>query len=142
MAKHLVAYIDGACRGNPGESGVGVFFQDKKGNPLFKAYRYIGPATNNIAEYRALILALEQAQKLKAKYLTLYSDSQLIVNQIRGEYKVKDAKLKPLLRKALSLINGFQKMEIERIERKENQLADSLANRAIDTKGEDELFLR
>lgn len=140
IIKHLVAYIDGACRGNPGEGGAGIFFQDEKGTPLLKAYRYIGTATNNIAEYRALILALEKAQKLRAESLILYSDSQLIVNQVNGEYRVRDAKLKPLLRRTLSLIKGFQKVEIKGIGREENQLADSLANRAIDTKGEDEYF--
>jgi ribonuclease HI len=141
MVKHLVAYIDGACRGNPGEGGVGVAFQDEKGTPFFKAYRYIGTVTNNIAEYRALLLALKKARNLRAKSLTIYSDSQLIVNQVRGDYRVRDAKLKLLLREALSLIKGFQRVEMKAIGREKNKLADSLANRAIDTKGEEEYLL-
>lgn len=141
MVKHLVAYIDGACRGNPGEGGVGILFQDDRGTPFFKAYKYIGKVTNNIAEYRALILALEKAQKLRAKSLTIYSDSQLIVNQVRGSYRVRDAKLKPLLREALSLMKGFPEVEVKAIGREGNKFADSLANRAIDTKGEEE-YLR
>ncbi len=141
MGKHLVAYVDGACRGNPGEGGVGVLFQDEKGTTLFKAYKYIGKVTNNIAEYRALILALEKAQKFRAKSLTVYSDSQLIVNQVNGDYRVRDTKLKPLLREALFLIRKFQGVEVKSIGRDKNKLADSLANRAIDTKGEEEYLL-
>ncbi len=141
IVRHLVAYVDGACRGNPGEAGVGIVFQDEEGALFFKAYRYIGRATNNIAEYKALIFALEKARKLKAKSVRLYSDSQLLVNQIKGDYRVKDAKLKPLLREALSLIEEFSKVEIKGIDRGENQLADSLANRAVDTQGENECFL-
>ncbi len=136
-----MAYIDGASRGNPGEGGVGVFFQNKEGTPIFEAYKYIGKVTNNIAEYKALILALKKAQQLNAESLTLYSDSQLIVNQVNGNFRVKDVKLKPLLREALSLIRRFPKFKIEVISREDNRLADSLANRAIDIMGEGEKFL-
>ena len=136
-----MAYIDGASRGNPGEGGVGVFFQNKDRTPIFEAYKYIGKVTNNIAEYKALILALKKAQQLNAESLTLYSDSQLIVNQVNGKFRVKDVKLKPLLREALSLIRRFPKFQIEVISREENRLADSLANRAIDIMGEGEKFL-
>ncbi|MFH1784278.1 MAG: ribonuclease HI family protein [bacterium] len=131
----LVAYTDGASRGNPGEAGIGIVLYDDSGNILEEINEYIGKATNNIAEYRALIKALEvSSSKFCASSLSVFADSQLIVKQVLGEYKVKEASLKGLFTQARDLIRKFDKFEITHIEREKNKHADKLANAAINLK--------
>lgn len=130
---HLKIYIDGASKGNPGKSGAGiVIYQD--GRIVKKIANYIGQATNNIAEYMALIYALEEGLLLKAKSLEINTDSQLLARQLNKIYKVKHEGLKNLYRRALHLLTGFEKVVINHIRREENALADKLATEAIKKK--------
>jgi len=129
--KKTYLYIDGAARGNPGPAGIGVLFLDETKKKIKEFYKYIGNTTNNVAEYNALIYGLQEALILGAKELVLNLDSELVVKQIKGEYRVKNANLKPLFEQAVHLINGFKKVEVIHIDRKENKEADKLANKAI-----------
>lgn len=128
----LVAYSDGAARGNPGQAGVGVVFYNEAGQELHTISRYLGTATNNQAEYKALLLALEYAVKEQSEKLQLYSDSELIVKQLKGEYRVKDKQLKELFLTARALIAKINNFSIEHLPREKNKRADQLANLAID----------
>lgn len=127
---HLKIYIDGASKGNPGESGVGiVIYQD---NRIIKEISdYIGCATNNAAEYTALIYALEEALLLKAKSLEIKTDSQLLARQLNRLYKVKHAGIKNFYNRATRLLTGFEKVLINHIPREQNKLADKLATEAV-----------
>ncbi len=128
-------YIDGASRGNPGMAGAGVAIRAKDGPVLKKLKKYLGKVTNNVAEYSALVLALDSAKKLGIKELRLFADSELVVKQIKGEYRVKSADLKPLYMEAMELIDTFDSFEIRHILREKNSEADKLANEAIDGRG-------
>lgn len=130
--KQLAIYTDGASRGNPGESGAGVIIYNERGELVKKVKKYLGTATNNVAEYSALILALEEAQRLKGEVLHLFSDSELMVRQMNGLYKVKDGKMKALAGEARKLLAHFTHYTISAIERGKNKEADTLANLAID----------
>lgn len=125
----LTIYIDGAAKGNPGQAGIGIVIQDK--DKVMEINRYIGKTTNNVAEYIALIEALIAALRLEAKVLKVFSDSELLVRQIKGMYKIKSANLLPLNYLVNSLIKNFQKVSLEHISRKDNKRADNLANLAI-----------
>jgi ribonuclease HI len=126
---------DGASRGNPGESGIGVILRDAKGNVLFSGSGYIGKATNNVAEYEALIACLRKAQSLDCKKLIVQSDSELMVKQLRGEYRVKDKKLQKYFQHAKQLLSSATfDFQIIHIEREKNRDADLLANDGIDSK--------
>ena len=131
----ILAYTDGASRGNPGESGVGIVLKDELGNVITSQYGYIGIATNNIAEYTALAACLRLVQTTQCSQLVVHSDSELIVRQLNGLYKVKDAKLKKHFQKIQNIIVAapFQ-FKIRHVPREENWEADELANRGIDTK--------
>ena len=131
--KQLYIYTDGAARGNPGEAGAGIYIRDSL-NPVLEKSVYLGHTTNNVAEYMAFILGLKEAEKMGAKTLSLYADSELLVNQIKGTYKVKDKKLKLLFDKAKKHLSKFIQYEISHIKREENRDADRLANEAIDFK--------
>lgn len=131
--KHLYIYTDGAARGNPGEAGAGIYIRDSLKILLEKGV-YLGHTTNNVAEYIAFILGLKEAEKLGGNILSLYADSELLVNQIKGTYKVKDKKLKLLFDKAKKHLSKFIQYEIFYIKREENRDADRLANKAIDCK--------
>ena len=124
-------YIDGASRGNPGSSGIGVVIIDAKGKRR-KIKKYLGIHTNNQAEYHALITALALAKRLKKTYLTIFTDSQLLANQINRLWKVRDAEIKALYQEAISLISGFKKVKLSHIPRNLNKEADGLANEALD----------
>ncbi len=128
-------YCDGACSGNPGESGVGVviYFKDGIDKELMIS-EYIGRATNNIAEYSALIRGLEEAASAGAGEVSVFMDSELVVKQIKGEYKVKNPGLKPLWTKAIGLLQRFEKISIAHIRRELNQEADALARKAVSSK--------
>ncbi len=128
----LVAYIDGASRGNPGEAGAGAVFLDSEGNVVEKISLYLGRATNNTAEYKALILALRRARELGAGKLQVYSDSELLVHQINGRYRTRVPHLQKLCQEAIRLIREIGQVNISHIQRSENLKADKLANRAID----------
>lgn len=135
--KRTELYVDGAARGNPGEAGIGVVIKEG-GKVLLEVGAYIGSATNNVAEYMALIRGLEEALLLGKVDVRVTSDSELMVKQINGEYRVKNEGLKPLYLHAKELIAKFKGFEIVHALREENKHADELANRGIDeraTKG-------
>ncbi len=134
-AKHdLTVFTDGASRGNPGEAGAGIYIVDDQGRELCGEGFYLGQCTNNMAEYQALLLGLSEAKKLGGKDIAVKIDSELIVKQINGQYRVKDAKLKPLFEKVTKQLSCFRSYNVSHIPRKENQRADQLANEGIDTK--------
>ncbi len=120
-------FIDGACRGNPGPASVGVVIYQKetKVKTLAKA---IGQATNNFAEYTALIYALQEAHALKASHIRIHTDSELLYNQIKGDYKIKEPKLKSLFEQVQDLAKKFKSIEFKKIPREENKEADKLAS--------------
>ncbi len=125
-------FVDGASRGNPGLAGAGVVIRDGEGNVVKKLRRYLGVVTNNVAEYQALVAALEAARELRIARIRIFADSELMVKQLTGVYRVKSPELKPLYEKARALLEGFAGFEIKHVYREENSVADSLANEAID----------
>lgn len=127
----LIASIDGACSGNPGDASIGVVMKDMKGMYQETISQYIGQATNNVAEYSALLMALKKAHEMGVEKFSVKSDSELLVKQIKGIYKVKNKALKELNSRALSLINEFKFFNIEHVRREYNKEADKLAKAAI-----------
>jgi probable phosphoglycerate mutase len=127
------ANIDGAARGNPGPASYGVVVQRPDGKPLETFGKYIGRHTNNVAEYYALIAALDYAAAKGIKRLRIYSDSQLIVNQMKGLYKVKHADLRPLHERARKQAAGLEAFSIQYVPREQNREADMAANAALDS---------
>ena len=128
----LEIYCDGASRGNPGQAGIGYIIADTVGAVLKEESDYLGQATNNVAEYTALIRALQDSLKLGARRVKINSDSELMVKQIKGEYRVKSPGLAPLFQQAVGLLARFDAFEIKHIPREQNKRADQLANRGID----------
>ncbi len=128
-------HIDGAARGNPGPAGVGVLIVGPDGQVLERVHRSIGVATNNVAEYHALLLALERAQALGCTDLDVYSDSELLVRQIQGRYQVKHPTLRGLHATAMGRITGFRRFAIRHVPREQNAEADALANRGVEEAG-------
>jgi ribonuclease HI len=128
----IVAYIDGGARGNPGPSGYGVVIQDAGGGKIAALSEYLGHQTNNFAEYQGLIAALEYAVRNGHKALKVVSDSELMVRQIKGIYKVKNATLQDLHARAKQLIGQLDSFSIGHVLRGKNQEADRLANEAMD----------
>lgn len=126
----LILYIDGSVEGNPGPGAIGVVVEREDGVPVEAWGEAIGHVTNNQAEYRALLAGLRKARQLGARAVTVRSDSQLLVRQLLGEYRVKDAKLKPLHEEARRLAGSFERFAIEHVLREANRAADRLANRA------------
>ncbi|MFH1045615.1 MAG: ribonuclease HI family protein [Candidatus Omnitrophota bacterium] len=133
-AKIASIYIDGAARGNPGIAGIGVLITDAKNQKLSALHKFIGVATNNTAEYTACIYALQQALILGLKEIVLYSDSELLVKQLNGEYRVKNENLLTFYEQFQHLKTGFARLEVKQIAREENKEADKLANKAIDSR--------
>ena len=131
----LIAYTDGASRGNPGQAGIGVAIYNEKNEKLKSISQYIGEATNNVAEYKALISALQASQELGAEEIEVFTDSELMVKQIKGEYRVKNEGLKPLFNEAKELIKTFTTVKVTHVRRELNKEADKLANIAIDSQG-------
>ena len=129
----LIFYIDGASQGNPGPSGAGVVVCDHSGNVLDNISEYLGENTNNFAEYNALILALEEGLIRKAGSIIINTDSELLVKQLNGEYKVKNEDLKHLFGRVQRLLKGFKQVQINHIDRSKNKGADKLATKAIDS---------
>src|SRR6185503_7532116 len=128
----LVAHIDGGARGNPGPAGYGVSIEDGEGRPVADLYGYLGVATNNTAEYAALLALLEYAVAAGAPSLRILSDSELLVRQIKGEYRVKHPSLQVLHGAARRLMSGLPSVVVEHVRREQNRAADALANRAMD----------
>jgi ribonuclease HI len=126
----LELFIDGACKGNPGPSGIGVVIL-RDGAVVKEISRYIGEATNNIAEYSALICALEESLLLKADTIVISSDSQLLCRQINKQYQVKSGNIIGLYEQALRLLSGFRQVHVNHIPREKNKLADRLATKAV-----------
>jgi ribonuclease HI len=131
-AQYLIAHSDGGARGNPGPAGYGVIIQDESGRKVAALSEYLGHQTNNFAEYQGLIAALEYALEHGHKALKLISDSELLVRQIKGIYKVKNATLKDLHARAKDLIAQLEWFSIGHALREHNQEADRLANEAMD----------
>ncbi len=130
--KRAVLYADGAARGNPGPAGAGAVLLNERGEALAELTRFLGVATNNVAEYSALIMGLEEAWRLGVESLEVRLDSLLVVQQIRGAWKIKHPNIKPLAARAGELLAGFPEKRIRHIPREQNAHADALANRAID----------
>ena len=129
--KKVVIYADGASLGNPGPAAIGAIIKDEEGNLLARISQRIGRTTNNQAEYRAIIAALEKAISLGAKHVKVNSDSELVVKQISGRYKVKKIALRPLYQKIIQLIGSLEGFTIAYIPREQNAEADKLANVAL-----------
>lgn len=132
----LLMHIDGASRGNPGPAGIGVMLEAGDGSLPQTFCRYLGETTNNVAEYEALLLALREARKLQPAVVRILSDSELLVRQVQGKYRVRNPRLAALYAQALDLIQQLSaadcRLSIEHIARELNSRADALANRAID----------
>jgi ribonuclease HI len=129
----LVIYTDGAARGNPGPAAIGVDIRDESGKTVAGISRRLGITTNNQAEYRAVIAGLEKAISLGARRITIKSDSELVVKQLNGQYKVKNAALRPLYQEIVKLFGTLESVSIINIPREQNSAADALANKALDT---------
>ncbi len=126
------ANIDGASRGNPGPAAYGVVIRDGRGEIVSRLKKYIGRATNNVAEYYGLIAAMDYAQSHGVRAVRVESDSELLVKQMRGLYKVKSADLQPLFERAKKMAQAFESFRIDHVYREQNREADALANEALD----------
>jgi ribonuclease HI len=126
------ANIDGGSRGNPGPASYGVVIRDPRGEIVAKLKKYIGRMTNNVAEYYGLIAALDYAQSHGVRTLRVESDSELLVKQMRGQYKVKSSDLRPLFERAHKMSQAFESFRIDHVYREQNREADALANEALD----------
>jgi len=124
--------VDGGARGNPGPAAIAAVLATPEGEVLEEIGETIGPATNNVAEYRALLLGIERAQALGASELDLVGDSELIVRQVKGEYKVKDPTLRELHAQVRAALRGFNRWSIRHVRREDNAEADRLVNEALD----------
>ena len=132
MPKKLTIFSDGGSRGNPGPAGCGAIIYNEKKKIIAKLVKYIGKATNNQAEYKALILGLEKAKKLKVFDIKCYLDSELVVKQLNREYRVKDKDLEPLFIKIHNLTLGFKSVTFKHVRREKNKEADRLVNLVLD----------
>ncbi len=133
----FLAYIDGAARNNPGPAGAGVYVEAQGDQPAEELFVPLGSATNNVAEYRALLLALTRAEERNADDVELYSDSRLLVEQMNGKFRVKAEHLKPLLAEAVRRAKRFRRFSITHVRREENRKADRLANLGADASERD-----
>jgi ribonuclease HI len=125
-------YTDGGARGNPGPAAAGVVIKTDTGDLIESFGKFLGETTNNQAEYRALIFGLERAKAIGAAVVAVFMDSELVVNQLRGEFKVKDKDLAPLFVKVWNLSLSFKKITYQHIRRAENKLADAEVNKVLD----------
>ena len=129
--KKAVIFTDGASRGNPGSAAIGAVIKDEQGKLISSISRRIGRTSNNQAEYRAVIIALEEAIRLGARQVTIKMDSELVAKQINGEYRVKKATLKPLYQQVKQLQASLEDFTITHVPRRQNTEADNLANKAL-----------
>ena len=136
LEQKLIIFTDGGARGNPGPAGIGAVFyvEDSSGSQVRtgEIKKYIGEATNNFAEYTALITALEGAAQYGHKRVECFLDSELVVKQLTGKYKIREGTLKPLAAKVLALTNKFEQINFTHVPREKNHEADKLVNQAID----------
>jgi len=128
----IVAFIDGGARGNPGPAGYGVHVEDEQGSVLDELHGFLGSSTNNVAEYNGLLAALRYAKERGYRSVRIKSDSELLVKQMKGEYRVKNAGLQPLYQAALTLAGTLERITYEHVRREQNKDADRLANLAMD----------
>ena len=128
----LRAWVDGGARGNPGPAGYGAYVEDDEGRVVGELSGFLGVTTNNVAEYRGLLAALELARRLSARSLSVFADSELVVKQMNGVYKVKHEKLRPLFLEARALAESLPEFTIRHVRREQNRDADRLANEAMD----------
>jgi ribonuclease HI len=128
----LVLHVDGGARGNPGPAAIGVVVSAPDGTIIDEVSERIGPATNNVAEYRAVLRALEHARALGASEVEIIGDSELVARQLSGAYKVKHPAMRPLYEQAIAALQGFDRWRIRTVPRAENARADSLVNAALD----------
>lgn len=133
MPDKIIAYIDGGSRGNPGPAAAGFVLNDSSGTQLQAKAYVIGRTTNNVAEYTSLVKALEAASKFGAEQIIVFSDSELLVKQINGQYRVKSELIKPLYEQAACLLDRFKNWKVHHITRDKNKQADGLVNQALDT---------
>ncbi len=134
MSKYpsLIIHTDGGARGNPGPAGIGAVLKDEKGTLVAEVSEYIGETTNNQAEYRAVLAAMEKAKALGAEELEFVLDSELVVKQLNREYKVKDKDLAVVFMKVYNASQGFAKVSFKHVRREFNKEADALVNKALD----------
>jgi ribonuclease HI len=135
VKKVLRLFTDGAARGNPGPAGLGISIEDDQGNKLSTKHKWLGVATNNQAEYWALIEGLKAVREWNPERLEICLDSNLVVHQVRGDYRVKEEELKKLHGEAKALLEAFADWDIKHVDREQNKRADYLANLAIDEHG-------
>jgi ribonuclease HI len=128
----VVVHVDGGARGNPGPAAVAAVASTPAGDALGEASSYIGEATNNVAEYRAVLLGLELARSLGAREVEVVNDSELVARQIGGQYKVKHAGLRPLFLEAMRELRGFDRWAVRNVRREHNKRADELVNEELD----------
>jgi ribonuclease HI len=134
-AKRLLVETDGAARGNPGLAGAGVIIKDESGKTLETIGKFLGVSTNNQAEYQALIAGLEAVQRYQPESVTVRSDSEFMVKQINGQYRVRHPEIIPLYQQAIELATSFASFNIVHVPREQNPGADRVANVAIDSRG-------
>ncbi len=132
----MIAYIDGGARGNPGAAGFGVYLEDEDGREVASLFGYLGERTNNVAEYAGLLAALRYAVDHGVERIAIRSDSELLVKQINGVYRVKNPTLQRLVARARKLMGGLKGITVEHVRRERNVNADRLANLAMDTRGQ------
>lgn len=130
--KKLILYTDGAARGNPGPASAGAFICTPEGATVAEISEYLGETTNNVAEYEALLAGLRRLIELGAEEVEIRADSELMVRQMEGRYRVKHPNLKPLYQEALALLKKIPRYSIKHVRREQNKEADRLANRALD----------
>lgn len=133
----MIAYIDGGARGNPGTAGFGVYLEDDDGHEIASLFGYLGKRTNNVAEYAGLLAALRYAVDNDVERLAIRSDSELLVKQINGLYRVKNPTLQHLVAKARKLMGRLERITVEHVRREQNVNADRLANMAMDTRSQE-----
>jgi ribonuclease HI len=131
----VVVHVDGGARGNPGPAAVAAVATTPEGEELAERNAYIGEATNNVAEYRALLLGLELAGELGAREVEVVNDSELVARQVGGEYKVKNAGLRPLFQETMRALRRFDAWAVRSVRREQNERADELVNEALDAAG-------
>jgi ribonuclease HI len=134
LVKDAVLWTDGAARGNPGPAGIGAILKSEAGEVLYTGSEFLGHTTNNVAEYRALILGLAGALQQGIERIEVRADSELLIKQLKGEYRVKNAGLRPLFVEAKRLLSRFESAKLTHIRRELNGEADKLANQGIDKK--------
>lgn len=130
----VIVHVDGGARGNPGPAAVAAVASDETGEPLAERNAYIGETTNNVAEYRAVLLALDLAEDLGAQEVEVVNDSELVARQIGGEYKVKQPHLKPLHHEVMERLRQFDRWAVRNVRRENNVRADALVNEALDAR--------